>query len=206
MSFQVDYLNLLRAVGFAALIMLAGYVVGTLAKRAIRYLLTRVGLDGWFKKFAIGKAMLRGGYTASEFFGSVASWIIYVTAVLLAIATAAADLGITAVSEPLYYTVSVYVAGFVKAFIIMVVGFTLVDAFIGYIYKSTELRSEVMFLTPVAEYLRILFYIAVLVFALEQGGLSVSALYVILTPIIWGLTLAMVVIVVANLVQQVIRR
>jgi hypothetical protein len=206
MSFQVDYLSLLRAAGFAVLIVLAGYVVGTLVKRAIRYLLTRVGLDEWFKKFAIGKAMLRGGYTASEFFGAVASWIIYVAAVLLAIATATADLGITAVSEPLYYTISVYVVGLVKAFIIMVVGFTLVDAFIGYIYKSTELRSEVMFLTPVAEYLGILFYIAVLVFALEQGGLSVSTLYVILTPIIWGLTLAMVVIVVANLVQQVIRR
>jgi len=206
MSFQVDYLSLLRAIGFGVLIMLAGYVAGTLAKRAIRYLLTRVGLDEWFKKFAIGKAMLRGGYTASEFFGAVASWIVYVTAILLAIATATADLGITAVSEPLYYTISVYVVGFVKAFIIMVVGFTLVDAFIGYIYKSTELRSEVMFLTPIAEYLRILFYIAVLVFALEQGGLSVSTLYVILTPIIWGLTLAMVAIVVANLVQQVIRR
>jgi hypothetical protein len=63
-----------------------------------------------------------------------------------------------------------------------------------------------MFLTPVAEYLRILLYIAVLVFALEQGGLSVSTLHVVLTPIIWGLTAAMVVIVVANLVQQVIRR
>jgi hypothetical protein len=206
MFFQVDYLSLLRAIGFATLIVLVGYVVGTLAKWVIRYLLTRVGLDAWFKKFAIGKAMLRGGYTASEFFGSIASWIIYVTAILLAMATATADLGITAVSEPLYYTVSVYVTGFVKAFIIMVVGFTLIDAFIGYIYKSTELRSEVMFLTPVAEYLRILLYIAVLLFALEQGGLSVGTLDVVLTPIIWGLTAAMVAIVVANIVQQVIRR
>jgi hypothetical protein len=206
MSFQVEYLSLLRAIGFATLIILVGYVVGKLTKRAIRYLFTRVGLDAWFKRFAIGKAMLRSGYTASEFFGAVASWIIYVTAVLLAIATASADLGVTALSEPLYYTVSVYVAGFVKAFIILVVGFTLVDAFIGYIYKSTELRSEVMFLTPVAEYLRILFYIAVLIFALEQGGLNVSTLYVILTPIIWGLTLAMVAIIIANVIQQVIRR
>jgi hypothetical protein len=203
---QVDYLSLLRAISFAALIILIGYVAGALVKRFIRYALTKVGFDEWFKKFAVGKAILRSGYVASEFFGLVISWIIYVTATLLAVAIAAADLGITAISEPLYYIVSVYVTGFVKAFAIMIVGFILVDTFIGYVYKSTELRSEASFLTPVAEYLRILFYIAILVFALEQGGLNVSTLYILLTPIIWGLTIAMIVIILANLVQQVIKK
>jgi hypothetical protein len=206
MFFQVDYLSLLRAIGFAALTILIGYVAGALVKRFIRYVLTKVGFDEWFKKFAVGKAILRSGYVASEFFGLVISWIIYVTATLLAVAIAAADLGITAISEPLYYIVSVYVAGFAKAFAIMIVGFILVDTFIGYVYKSTELRSEVSFLTPVAEYLRILLYIAILVFALEQGGLNVSTLYILLTPIIWGLTIAMIVIILANLVQQVIKK
>ena len=206
MFFQVDYLSLLRAIGFAALTILIGYAAGALVKRFIRYALTKVGFDEWFKKFAVGKAILRSGYVASEFFGLVISWIIYVTATLLAVAIAAADLGITAISEPLYYIVSVYVTGFAKAFAIMIVGFILVDTFIGYVYKSTELRSEASFLTPVAEYLRILLYIAILVFALEQGGLNVSTLYILLTPIIWGLTIAMIVIILANLVQQVIKK
>ena len=206
MLFQVDYLSLLRAIGFGALTILIGYVAGFLVKRFIRYVLAKVGFDEWFKKFAIGKAILRSGYVASEFFGLVISWIIYITATLLAVAIAAVNLGFTEISEPLYRVVSVYVIGFAKAFAILIVGYILIDAFIGYIYKSTELRSEASFLMPVAEYLRILFYIAVLVFALEQGGLNVRSLYILLTPIIWGLTITMIIIILANLVQQVIKK
>jgi hypothetical protein len=206
MLFQVDYLSLLRAIGFGALTILIGYVAGFLVKRFIRYVLAKVGFDEWFKKFAIGKAILRSGYVASEFFGLVVSWIIYITATLLAVAIAAANLGFTEISEPLYRVVSVYVIGFAKAFAILIVGYIFIDAFIGYIYKSTELRSEASFLMPVAEYLRILFYIAVLVFALEQGGLNVRSLYTLLTPIIWGLTITMIIIILAHLVQQVIKK
>jgi hypothetical protein len=78
MLFQVDYLSLLRAIGFGALTILVGYVAGFLVKRSIRYILAKVGFDEWFKKFAIGKAILRSGYVASEFFGLVVSWIIYI--------------------------------------------------------------------------------------------------------------------------------
>ncbi|MEM4685370.1 MAG: hypothetical protein QW133_04560, partial [Sulfolobales archaeon] len=99
-----------------------------------------------------------------------------------------------------------YVVGFVKTFLIIITGFILTDAFIGYIYKSSELRSEVRLLTPVAEYLRIMIYLAVVMFALEQGGLSIHSLNILLMPVIWGLTIAMILIILAQIVQQVIRR
>jgi hypothetical protein len=206
MFLQVDYFNLVTAIGLTVAIVLIGYVLGILARRLILYILTKVGFDEWFKKFAVGKAILRSGYSASEFFGLITSWVIYLTSLLLALATLTSSLNLTPLSDTLYTIVSVYVVGFIKAFLIIITGFILTDAFIGYIYKSSELRSEVRLLTPVAEYLRIMIYLAVIVFALEQGGLNVYSLNMLLVPIIWGLTIAMIIIIISQVIQQVARK
>jgi hypothetical protein len=206
MFLQVDYFNLVIAIGLTVAIVLIGYVLGILARRLILYILTKVGFDEWFKKFAVGKAILRSGYSASEFFGLITSWVIYLTSFLLALAILTSSLNLTPLSDTLYTIVSVYVVGFIKAFLIIITGFILTDAFIGYIYKSSELRSEVRLLTPVAEYLRIMIYLAVIVFALEQGGLNVYSLNMLLVPIIWGLTIAMIIIIISQVIQQVARK
>ncbi|MEM1600693.1 MAG: hypothetical protein QW267_07295 [Sulfolobales archaeon] len=207
MSYEVpQYVHLLITISYSAFLVVLGYLAGFLTKRFIVYVLSRVGFDEWFKKFAIGKAILRSGYSSSEFFGLVSSWIIYLTSVLLALGLGTSNLGINWLSESIYAIVYVYVVGFVKTFLIIITGFILTDAFIGYIYKSSELRSEVRLLTPVAEYLRIMIYLAVVMFALEQGGLSIHSLNILLMPVIWGLTIAMILIILAQIVQQVIRR
>ncbi len=206
MFLQVDYFNLIITIGLTVAIVLIGYVLGILARRLILYILTKVGFDEWFKKFAVGKAILRSGYSASEFFGLITSWVIYLTSFLLALATFTSSLNLTSLSDTLYTIVSVYIVGFIKAFLIIITGFILTDAFIGYIYKSSELRSEVRLLTPVAEYLRIMIYLAVIVFALEQGGLNVYSLNMLLVPIIWGLTIAMIIIIISQVIQQVARK
>jgi hypothetical protein len=206
MFLQVDYFDLIITIGLTVAIILIGYVLGILARRLILYILTKVGFDEWFKKFAVGKAILRSGYSASEFFGLITSWVIYLTSFLLALATLTSSLNLTSLSDTLYTIVSVYIVGFIKAFLIIITGFILTDAFIGYIYKSSELRSEVRLLTPVAEYLRIMIYLAVIVFALEQGGLNVYSLNMLLVPIIWGLTIAMIIIIISQVIQQVARK
>lgn len=206
MFLQVDYFNLIITIGLTVAIVLIGYVLGILARRLILYILTKVGFDEWFKKFAVGKAILRSGYSASEFFGLITSWVIYLTSFLLALAILTSSLNLTPLSDTLYTIVSVYIVGFIKAFLIIITGFILTDTFIGYIYKSSELRSEVRLLTPVAEYLRIMIYLAVIVFALEQGGLNVYSLNMLLVPIIWGLTIAMIIIIISQVIQQVARK
>lgn len=207
MSYELpDYFDVVTTIGISALIIIAGYVFGIVARRLLLYLLTKIGFDEWFKKFAVGKAILRSGYSASEFFGLVSSWIIYLSFLLMAAATIASNLGITWLSESLNVVVFVYIVGFVKTFLIVVTGFIFTDTFISYIYKSSELRSEIKLLTPVAEYLRIMIYLAVVVFALEQGGLNIYSLNLLLMPVIWGLTVAMVLIILAQIIQQIIRR
>lgn len=206
---QVPYevfLDTLIALGIAFLVAAVGYITGRLTRRAVIYLLTKVGFDEWFKKFAIGKAILRSGYSSSEFFGLVFSWVIYLAFMFMGIALAGSHLDIPWLVEMAYSITFTYISGFIKAFMIIVMGFILTDSFIGYIYKSSELRSEARLLVPMAEYLRVIIYLAVVLFALEQGGISVHTLNILITPLIWGLTIAMIVIMIAQVLQQVIRR
>jgi hypothetical protein len=66
-----------------------------------------------------------------------------------------------------------------------------VDGFAEYIYKGALSRNEAV-VGPVAEYIRIILYLVVVTFALEQGGINVTTLSSMLTPITWGLAVAVV--------------
>jgi len=47
-------------------------------------------------------------------------------------------------------------------------------------------------LYPMAEYIRITLYIAVVTYAVEQSGLGVGVLPMLLMPLIWGITILIV--------------
>jgi len=185
----------------AVAVVAVGFVLGRVVKRLLERGLARLGFNDWFRNFNIGRALLRSGYTAGEFFGSLTAWLIYITSILLAVAY----LGF-AFDSPGFYRwaldmVNVYVYGFVKFFVIALVGFILVDGFVEYIYKGAIFRVESV-IGPVAEYIRIILYLVVITFALEQGGINVATLSAMLTPITWGLAVA----VVAVLVLEALKR
>lgn len=186
----------------AALIGILGYLVGKLARWALAKGLARVGFDDWFKRFNIGRAVLRSGYAAGEFFGSVAAWIIYLVFLLLAAAYLAYSLGYSGWGDSLLSVVYVYIYGFVKFFIIAIVGFILVDGFVEYIYKGALIKEDARLLAPVAEYVRVVLYLVVITFALQQGGIDVSTLSQMLIPITWGLVASMVAIAVLQAIRK----
>lgn len=188
----------------AVAIIVVGYVLGKLLKRAVSYTIYRVGGDEWLLKLAVGRAIVRAGYAPSEFFGRLAAWLTYIGLTLLALNYLGRSLAI----EDFYSTTQLaimYFTAFLKALVIMLIGFILIDAFVGYVYKSSELKREDRFvLAPVAEYLRIIFYIVVIVFALAQGGIHVEVLSNLLTPVIWGLTIIIVIVVVGGFVERIL--
>ncbi|MGC9115228.1 MAG: hypothetical protein ACP5HH_04405 [Fervidicoccaceae archaeon] len=93
-----------------------------------------------------------------------------------------------------------------KAFVVIIIGFLLVDSFVGYLYKAPEIESELEFIGPVAEYLRILLYIVTVVFALEQGGIEVAFRSSMLIPIMWGITIMMVIIILSRSISKHFRK
>ncbi|ACB39227.1 hypothetical protein [Pyrobaculum neutrophilum] len=187
-------------VAVSLLIAVLGFVLGRLLRLLLVRLLLRLGFDDWFRNFNIGRALLRSGYTAGEFFGSVAAWLTYLLSILLAAAYLSLNFGYTEAYGLIATVIGVYLFGFVKFFVISILGFILVDGFVEYIYKGALSKSEVV--GPVAEYIRVILYLVVITFALEQGGINVATLSAMLTPITWGLTAAVVAVLVAEALKK----
>jgi hypothetical protein len=197
----VEVLTVLYHAAVAVLIAVFGIVLGRVVRRMVDRLLFRLGFNDWFRNFNIGRALLRSGYTPSEFFGSVAAWLLYLIFILTAVAYLAVSFGRVEVSEWVSSIIVVYLFGFVKFFIISIIGFILVDGFVEYIYKGALSRNEAV-VGPVAEYIRIILYLVVVTFALEQGGINVTTLSSMLTPITWGLAVAVVAVLILEALKK----
>jgi len=197
----VEVLTVLYHAAVAVLIAVFGIVLGRLVRRMVDRLLFRLGFNDWFRNFNIGRALLRSGYTPSEFFGSVAAWLLYLIFILTAVAYLGMSFGRVEVSEWVTSIIAVYLFGFVKFFIISIIGFILVDGFVEYIYKGALSRNEAV-VGPVAEYIRIILYLVVVTFALEQGGINVTTLSSMLTPITWGLAVAVVAVLILEALKK----
>ncbi|MEM1779815.1 MAG: hypothetical protein QXP02_04335 [Desulfurococcaceae archaeon] len=195
-------LKVLTSIGILALTWVLGWFIGKAIKTLVVKVLNKIGADEWLRRFSFGRAIRRTGLFISEFFGILIEWIIYVTFIVLGVYFACAYAEWIDVADIAAKILTIYIGGFVRAFIVIIPGFILIDVFIGYIYRSSELRTEAQLLTPIAEYLRILLYIVVMIFALEQGGINVEALTHILTPILWGLTAAMLLVIIYNILQS----
>jgi len=195
----------LTIIAVSVAVFLVGIAIGKALGWAVRNLLEKVGMNEWIERFAVGKAIAKAGYKPSEFFGKVTAWIIYASATIIALYSTTSLMGLVEATLILRSILVVYIGGFVKAFIVIIIGFLLVDAFIGYLYKTEESAGELEFLRPVAEYLRILLYIITVVFALDQGGIEVSFLGSMLTPILWGITVIMVIVILSRSVEKHIK-
>lgn len=198
------FLQVLYAIGLLALLLILGYVAGKLARFAIIRVFSKAKIDDWFLHFSLGKAVRRTGLLPGEFFGNVASWIIYIAFALLGAHFASRSLEYEEGARVAMDLLTTYIYGLVKALVVIIIGFILVDSFTSYVYKSSELRAELKLITPVIEYLRILFYIVVIIFALEQGGINVSMLTALVTPVVWSLAFVIITIIVVQLVRDVV--
>lgn len=212
---QVAYLpELFFSVAVSIVVAALGYVIGRLLKYIVTFILDRIGFDDWIKKISVGKAIIRAGFVPARFFGNLVAWIVYISFILLAVGVGSRevsrDLGgvlyLDDLSNIAFSLLTVYVSGFIKAFLAAVAGFILVDGFVGYIYKTSELRSEVYLLVPVAEYLRILLYINVIIFSLSLSGVGVDELLTILQPVIWGITAIMIAVVVEQIILRLSKK
>ncbi|MEM0378829.1 MAG: hypothetical protein QXP68_04285 [Thermosphaera sp.] len=203
MDYGSIVLQVLLSAGIVALLIIIGYIAGRIVYYLFVKTFKRLGIDDWFMKFGMGKAIRRTGLFPGEFFGSIGSWMVYIAFSLLGFYMGFLNMEFTDGAELAKTMLTVYLYGLVKALIVIIIGFILVDSFVSYVYRSSELRAELRFITPVAEYLRILFYLVVVIFALEQGGIDVSILTTLITPIVWGLAFAMIAIIVIQLVADI---
>ena len=168
------------------LILVAGWVVGRFVGFLVKNLLSRIGADSVLRKSSIGRAIIKSGYTASQFFDNVCRWIIYLAAALFAFNS----LGIPSISQSVLSFSSI-LPDVVAGLIVLIVGFVLSDWFGEFVKRSIpQEQRETLYLGALAEILKVILYFITITLALRQIGIDTTILYIFAEAIAWGIAIA----------------
>ncbi len=168
------------------IILAVGWVIGRVVGSIVGRIISRTGADMAFRRASIGRAILRAGYTASDFSRTVTKWIIYIIAILLALQ----NLSIPTISMSIQSFLN-YLPNIIMAFIIFVAGSILSDWAGESIKKSftTEYNQE-QYLNLFGEGVKIILYFVTITIALSQLGIDITIIYIIATAFSWAIAIA----------------
>lgn len=174
-----------------AIILAAGWAVGRVVGYAVRKITQRMGADSVFRKTAIGRAIIKSGFTASTFSELLAKWIVYIAAMLIALES----LGLPVVSNAVG-TFLDFLPNLAAAIIILMVGFVLSDWFGEFVKREIpEEQRQVLYLNTAAELLKIVLYFLTITIVLKEIGVDVTILYIVTQALAWGIAISVGVIV-----------
>lgn len=190
MTLLSELVSLLVLVGYRALIfaiiLAVGWAVGRLVGLLVRSFLSRMGADSVLRKSSMGRAIIKSGYTGSQFFDNVSRWIIYLAAALFALDS----LGIPTISQSVSRFID-FIPDLVAGLLVLVVGFVLSDWFGEFIKKSIpQEQKDALYLGTLAEILKIVLYFITITLALRQIGIDTTILYIFAEAVAWGIAIA----------------
>ncbi|MGC9180400.1 MAG: mechanosensitive ion channel family protein [Vulcanisaeta sp.] len=177
----------------AVVIMIVGYVVGRLVEILIKKIAYTTGLDAFFRKTSIGRALLRSGYTAGDFLGLFVKWVIYIAAIFYAL------LELSYVSPSLAFlydtsrSVLSYLPYLVSGVIILVIGLIMVDWISDYFkrsYPTNDQYSQTL-LNFVGDAFRFILYYMVITIALSVMKVNVTILYIFAQGLAWAVAIGL---------------
>ncbi|MCL5067558.1 MAG: hypothetical protein M1368_04305, partial [Thaumarchaeota archaeon] len=172
-------------------ILAAGWVVGRLVGLAFRKLTQSIGADSVFRKTALGRAIVKSGYTASTFCELLAKWIVYFAAILIALQSLAIPVVSRGVGSFLDFLPRI-----VAAIFILAIGLILSDWFGEFLKKEIpQEQREAFYLNTAANLSKIILYFVTITIALQELDVDVAILYIIAQALAWGIAIAIGIIV-----------
>jgi len=170
----------------ALIILAVGWVIGRAAGSVVGRIVSRTGADMAFRRASVGRAILRAGYTASDFSRTVTKWIIYIIAILLALQ----NLSVPVISASIQSFLT-YLPNVIVAFIIFIAGSILSDWAGESIKKSfTAEPNQEQYLNLFGEAVKIILYFVTITIALSQLGIDITIIYIIATAFSWAVAIA----------------
>ncbi len=177
----------------AVVIIVVGYVVGRLVEILIKKISYTTGLDAFFRKTSVGRALLRSGYTAGDFLGLFVKWVIYIAAIfyaLLELSYASPNLAF------LYDTsksVLTYLPYLVSGVIILIIGLIMVDWISDYFKRSYPTNDQYAqtLLNFVGDAFRFILYYMVITIALSVMKVNVTILYIFAQGLAWAVAIGL---------------
>lgn len=184
--FSVDLSGLLYHLLVFTIVLLAGWGVGRLVGYLLYRLSLAVGVDGAFRRTSLGKAILRSGYTGSQFIDLLGRWVIYIAAALLAFES----LGVPDISQAVASLLD-YFPQLVLALVILVAGIILSDWFGEFVKRSlSPEQRELLYIDLVASLVKMVFYFITVILALREAGIDTTILYIFAEAFAWSIAIA----------------
>jgi len=174
--------NLLAAI----VILIIGWIIGRLLGAGVAALLDRLGIDDALARTSVGKALERqyggeGSRGIVKFFDLIVRWFVY----LIAIVAAANALNLAFLTALL--TVIIAYLPFIAAFvIILIVGFIVIDWFADFL-RHVAAEQRISMMQPIITVLQAFLYFVLIILALQQLKIDLTIIYVLITPVAWGL-------------------
>ena len=179
----------LLGIGYSTLIMgvilAAGLLMGRITGVAVGRIVARIGADSVFRKTALGRVLLRSGFTASDFSKSLSKWIIYVASILIALQT----LRVPAISEPIQ-SFLLFLPTLIEAFLILIFGFMLSDWVAELIKKgAAEEQRQTFYLDVIGDLTKVALYFITITLTLSQLKIDVTILHIFAQAFAWSVAI-----------------
>ena len=165
----------------ALVILIIGWILGSIIGGVVKSLAQRANLDQYVRGTPMGQMAGNSQNPVATLLGKIASWFIY----LLAVVAAADALAIPILSQWLTRALS-YLPSFIAGLLIIVFGFIIAGIIADVITRS----SSSSYINMVADAVRLFLYFNFIVIGLATMGIEVRILYFFARAFAWGLAIA----------------
>jgi len=162
-------------------ILIIGLFAGRILGKVVSKVLDKIGVDEAVDKTAIGDTIKKSGMTTVGVFDALVRWFIYLIFIMAAVNVLDIPMFTT-----LMHQVVLYVPHLILGIIVLVAGLIVADFVMDTIGEQLTAK-EVEFADTITSVLRAIFYLVVIVFALDQLRIETTIIYTFLVPLAWGL-------------------
>jgi len=162
-------------------ILIIGLFAGRILGKVVSKVLDKIGVDEAVDKTAIGDTIKKSGMTTVGVFDALVRWFIYLIFIMAAVNVLDIPMFTT-----LMHQVVLYVPHLILGIIVLVAGLIVADFVMDKIGEQLTAK-EVEFADTITSVLRAIFYLVVIVFALDQLLIETTIIYTFLVPLAWGL-------------------
>lgn len=185
---QIDVQYLLT-MGYRVIVLAVVIGIGWILGRVLGWLVGRfvvsAGGEALLRHTAIGRALMKSGYTAGSFSRVLVKWIVYLTAILVGVD----GLGVPLVSQSVTAFLD-FLPSLIVSVGILIVGLILSDWIGEFVKRSMPPEQrDVLYIGMAADLLKILLYFVTFTIALANLHVDLTILYIIARPLAWALAI-----------------
>ena len=166
-----------------------GFFAGRIIGRGIERLLGMVLVDELINKSMGCNVANRCGISVSHISGRLVAWFVYIS-----FAVAAFDILDIPMFSVLIHQIAMYIPHIIAAMVVLVGGLVVMNFGMDHVVKMLS-TCKIPYFDIATSMIRVLLTFVVIVLALEQLMLDMTIVYVILTPVMWAVAAAIVLVV-----------